>query len=290
MAGGKTGDIEEAGKTVPTPTPTTTPTPKPAPTPTVTPKKVDKTVTMLTTPITLQTLIHLGCFDFDQTISNQHLYHKYMSWLRKTMQTHSPQTVKAFFDGIKEILGVSHIGELLVQLEDDVDPKDGPAMKDAFIRWIMKVTNQNVTMVIVTYGLKDLVYEFFRRLGLTIYFPKRNILGWREGFKMYGAGDVSDASPVQFAELSKMGKNPYVNRLVDELEYWIDDIWMVDDMENNANRLVDGTLKKQYPEIEFHGVTSDHPSHKKTGYYLTEFLTRVTEENLRRGCSVGDAD
>lgn len=279
MVGGKTGDMGETGKT-----------PVPTPTPTVTPKKVDKTVTMLTTPITPQTRIHLGCFDFDQTISNQHLYHKYMNWLRKTKQTHSPQTVKAFFDGIKGILGVSHIGELLVQLEDDVDPKDGEAMRDAFIRWIMKVTNQNVTMVIVTYGLKELVHEFFRRLGLTIYFPKRNILGWREGFKMYGAGDVSDASPEQFAELSKLGKNPYVNRLVDELEYWVDDIWMVDDTENNANRLVDGTLKEQYLEIEFHGVTSDRPSHKRTGYYLTEFLTRVTEENLRRNHSVGDAD
>lgn len=186
-------------------------------------------------------------FDFDLTLTTNHIYNK---WSKSRL------SVANFLTTI-----------------DPVDYIVTKSEKDPIgaLRKIFKLlAAAGIKVYIVTYGYKNLVVEFFTKLGLDSYVNSSNVFGWKEGFRQFNEPELHRSTNVSL--LSTYGKNTFIFEVIKSSGCNLEDchIYLVDDTPNNINCLK--TIKGAKGVT---GITDYTNRRAGTKWYVNKLLEKL---------------
>ena len=215
-------------------------------------------------PITKRT--NVIAFDFDMTLTNIHLYSEWSKKSKAAKKYLLPNVFLDMMDDLNELL----IRSTSVPVNESVK----------YLRIHMENLQRNhMQLCIVTYGIKAIVVEFFKRIGMNDIFNESNILGWKEGFTGVEGFDGKEIyETTVFSAMSKRGKNDFITNFIRSKSIDINnsDVYLVDDTVNNIIAL--DVLKAQYPLAKFTGITDMEEKKKGTDFYISALKTALEAE------------
>lgn len=209
-------------------------------------------------------------FDFDMTLTNVHIYSDWGNMSKVAKKYLQPAE---YFDMIQsEDYGSQDLSALLV-IPGGVPSTVGQLT--GYLRGYMEnLQKNNIKICIVTYGIKAVVVEFFKRVGMEHIFNDSNIIGWKEGFAGVEGFDGNEIyNTTAYSTLSKRGKNDFILNFIRSQSIDINNsnVYLVDDTVNNINAL--DVLRAEFPLAKFTGITDKEEKQKGTHFYIDSLKT-----------------